>query len=493
MNRQEAKAIIIGSGVAGLASAIRLACKGFRVQVFERNSYPGGKLSYFEQNGFKFDAGPSLFTQPWLIDELFALAGKRPEDYFTYSKAEETCRYFFANGKQLIANADPQKFAHDSERILGEPAKNITNYLANAKRIYDDTAELFLNHSLHKLESFKGRKLLKALRGARPAYLLQSMNKHHQKQFETAEIRQLFNRYATYNGSNPYTAPAMLSVIPHLEMNEGTYYPKGGMISITNALYQLACDLGVSFQFDCAVEKIIVANNRANGVVANGNRFEADVVVSNSDVYFVQRNLLGNPKAADKILKQERSSSAFIFYWGIKKCYKALGLHNIFFTADYQQEFNAIFKEKALFDDPTVYINITSKMEAEMAPSGGENWFVMINVPADSGQQWDEWGEQLRATVVKKISKVLGDDISMQIATEAILHPSLIETKTASYTGSLYGTSSNSRLAAFLRHANFSGTIANLYFTGGSVHPGGGIPLCLRSAAIVSNMIADLN
>ncbi len=486
-------AVVIGSGVAGMAAAIRLACMHYDVQVFEKNEYPGGKLSFFEQDGYKFDAGPSLFTQPDLVEELFTLAGKNIADYFSYLRSTETCRYFFANGKRLTANEQPEAFAQDAQTILGEPAENITNYLGRAKDLYQHTGEMFLNNSLHKASTYLGRPLLKALRGARPAYLLQSLDQYNGHAFETTEIRQLFNRYATYNGSNPYAAPGMLSVIPHLEMNEGTYYPMGGMISITNALYKLATDLGVQFHFKSAVQKITVEKGKAIGITVNDTAIPADLVVSNSDVYYVQRNLLGDEQAAAKIIKQERSSSAFIFYWGISKSFPALGLHNIFFTADYQREFENIFRHKTLSDDPTVYINITAKLEEGMAPEGCENWFVMINVPAHTGQDWQADTAVLKQRVVTKLSKVLGEDIGALIQTEAVLDPSLIEARTASYTGSLYGTSSNSRMAAFLRHPNFSSTISNLYFTGGSVHPGGGIPLCLRSAKIVADLVAKQN
>jgi phytoene dehydrogenase-like protein len=213
--------------------------------------------------------------------------------------------------------------------------------------------------------------------------------------------------------------------------------------------------------------------------------------VSNADAYFTYKNLLNNHRKSQKILKQERSSSAIIFYWGIKKEFPLLHLHNIFFSIDYKKEFDCIFNKQQLYTDPTVYINITSKMEVGQAPEGKENWFVMVNAPANSGQDWDLLKEQLRSIVIKKLSRLLGEDIETLIETEHTLDPLMIESQTASYMGSLYGTSSNSKLAAFLRHPNFTGAIKGLYFCGGSVHPGGGIPLCLKSAKIVSELVAD--
>jgi len=482
--------IIIGSGVAGLATAIRLAVAGLQVAVYEKNAYPGGKLSYFEHEGFCFDAGPSLFTQPWLIDELFTLAGKNPAEYFRYNRASETCRYFFPNGKRLVADASVQAFAQSAEKTLGEPAENVVKYLQQSSVLYHKTAALFLNKSLHKAGTYRGKDLVNAMLGAKPRYLLQTLDSYNNSAFRTPEMQQLFNRYATYNGSNPYAAPAMMSVIPHLEMNEGTYYPEGGMISITNALYQLALSLGVQFYFNNQVEEILLSQNVVKGVSVNGKAVLADRVVYNGDAYFAYKHLLHDDKSAAKILKQERSSSAFIFYWGINRTFPELGLHNIFFSSDYRAEFANIFKAKQVDGDPTVYVNITAKMESGQAPPDQENWFVMINVPSGTDRDWQQVKTDLRAVVIQKISSMLGVSIGDCIVTEAVLTPLDIEQKTMGYGGSLYGTSSNSRMAAFVRHPNFSSHITNLNFAGGSVHPGGGIPLCLRSAKIVAELIA---
>jgi len=199
--------------------------------------------------------------------------------------------------------------------------------------------------------------------------------------------------------------------------------------------------------------------------------------------------LLNDDTKAKKILRQERSSSAIVFYWGISKIFDQLGLHNILFSRQYDNEFKHLFKTNSLYRDPTVYINITSKMEPAHAPAGNENWFVMINTPANTGQDWQALQREARKNVIDKINRILETDIEPLIRTESALNPVMIESQTASYMGSLYGTSSNSKMAAFARHPNFSNSIKGLYFVGGSVHPGGGIPLCLNSAKIMSNMI----
>ncbi len=488
---QASKAIIIGSGVAGMAIAIRLALKGYNVKVFEKNNFPGGKLSAFKKDGYLFDAGPSLFTQPQNIEELFALAGVPIGKYFSYQGVPIANKYFYENGKQVNAYTDSKLFAQEMKDQLGEDPQTILNYLKRAEILYKNIGVLFLDHSLHLRKTWFQKNIGKALAAFKFPYLFQSLHQYNKNKFASPEAVQLFNRFATYNGSSPYKTPAMLSLIPHLEQNEGTFYPNGGMISITNALYKLAKDKGVEFYFDAPVQQIVEKNGSVKGVVVNNQTIEATIVVSNSDVYYTYKNLLQNPDKAKQVLKQERSSSAVIFYWGIKKEFKQLELHNIFFSKDYKNEFDCIFNTGQLTSDPTVYINITSKMDPAQAPEGKENWFVMVNAPANTGQNWNEMKDVLRKNVIHKLSRMLGESLEDFIETEHTLDPIMIQEQTASYMGSLYGTSSNSKLAAFFRHANFTDSIKGLYFCGGSVHPGGGIPLCLKSAKIVSELVTD--
>ncbi len=491
---QASKAIIIGSGVGGLAVAIRLALKGYEVKVFEKNIYPGGKLSAFEKGGYRFDAGPSLFTQPQNMVELFELAGEPVEHYFNFQSVDIANKYFYENGKRVNAYTNAAKFGQEMQNELGEDPQNVINYLKQSEKLFENIGALFLGHSLHKRKTWMQKSLVKALSALKFQYLFQSLNQYNNSSFSTPEAVQLFNRFATYNGSSPYKTPAMLSLIPHLEQNQGTFYPKGGMVSITNALYKLAMDKGVQFYFDSPVQRIIHHEGKVRGAVVNNENLVADIIVSNSDVYYTYKNLLRNAGRAGKIIKQERSSSAIVFYWGIKKEFNELQLHNIFFSKDYEREFDCIFNKGKLNEDPTVYINITSKMEKSQSPAGKENWFVMVNAPADTGQNWNDMKQLLRKNVLSKLSRMLGEDVEALIETEHSMDPIAIQEQTASYKGSLYGTSSNSKLAAFFRHPNFTDTIKGLYFCGGSVHPGGGIPLCLKSAKIVSELVtADSN
>ncbi|MEP6682931.1 MAG: 1-hydroxycarotenoid 3,4-desaturase CrtD [Parafilimonas sp.] len=485
------KAFIVGSGVAGLACAIRLAVNGFAVTVFEKNSYAGGKLNVLNQDGFSFDTGPSLFVQPQNIEELFNIADEDIHEYLRYKKLDITCKYFYEDGIVINAYSNPEKFAKELEEKVNEPSQNTISYLQESGKIYKNIGSIFLNHSLQK-KLFRHHGFLKALSTARPGYIFSTLHKTNTKKFRSPHVVQLFNRFATYSGSNPYKAPGMLKLIPHLEINEGSFYPEGGMFSISKALYNLAIKKGVTFNFNSAVQRIIESDNKAKGIVINDENIFADVIISNVDVYFTYLQLLNNEYAAKQVLKQERSSSALVFYWGIKKEFPQLELHNIFFSKNYEAEFKSIFLSKKSYDDPTIYINITSKMEPGMhAPAGKENWFVMVNVPGDLSTSDESVISQYKKNIIAKLNRILQTDIEPLIETENVLHPKLIEEQTSSFAGALYGTSSNSRSAAFLRHPNFSKDIHRLYFTGGSVHPGGGIPLCLKSAQITSDIIVN--
>ena len=484
------KAIITGSGIGGIATSIRLQIMGYQVQVFEKNDYPGGKLTQYQMKGYRFDAGPSLFTLPTLVDELFQLAGKKPEEHFQYQKLDIITKYFYPDGTVINAWQDPLKFAEEMEAKTEEDKDKILEWLAKSRDLYGITHHVFLERSLHRLDTyFRWPTLLSALK-IHKLDAFRTMATANRQQFADSRTSQLFDRYATYNGSNPYEAPATLNIIPHLEHNIGAYFPEKGMHEITMSLVKLAKELGVGFFFGQAVEKILVDKGKATGIQVNGQTHEAKIVVSNADVVPTYRYLLSDQPAPEKVLNQPRSSSALIFYWGIDREFPELDLHNIFFSADYKKEFSKMWEEKTIDDDPTVYLYISCKRNPEDAPPGGENWFTMINVPSDQGQVWDHLIEEARKNIIKKLSKMLGCEIEKHIVSQHILEPRTIASLTSSHQGALYGNSSNNRFAAFQRHPNFHPKIEGLYFCGGSVHPGGGIPLCLLSAKIIADLIA---
>lgn len=491
MNKSKT-AIVIGAGVAGLAVSIRLAHKGYQVTTFDANAYPGGKLCEIRQDGYRWDAGPSLFTLPEYVKELFTLTGRDSADYITYVKLDPLAHYFWPDGTQLIAPATPEAMASAVQQATGEPSTHVRAHLNKAAQIDSITHFTFLQNSLHKFGTYFNRHTVSAITQLGRIDAFRTMHQANAARFTDPRIVQLFNRYATYNGSDPYRAPATLNVIPHLEFNQGAYFPTGGMIAITNGLFQLAKDVGVTFRLGEPVDRVWVKNKRAVGIRTGKGDVSSDIVVSNADVSLTYRKLMPDQPAPERLLAQEKSTSGLIFYWGVQKAFPKLALHNVFFSADYKLEFDTLFIDKRIPRDPTIYLNITSKYKPDDAPAGCENWFVMINTPPDDGtggMPWQEMIAEARRRILGKLGSRLGTAIGPLIQTEAILAPQDIEARTSSLGGSLYGNASNSIMAAFLRHANFSRRIKGLYFCGGSVHPGGGIPLCLLSAKITAGLL----
>lgn len=409
---------------------------------------------------------------------------------FKYLEKDTICNYFWEDGTRFSAKADTEHFVKEAAKAFEEPEDNISAYLKKNKRKYDLTASLFLEKSLHKASTYLSWDTLKAILNIGGLDVMTSLNDVNTTQFKSRKLAQLFNRYATYNGSSPYKTPGIMSMIPHLEMHYGTFFPKGGMHRISQSLYELAQSVEIEFHLNEGVGEITIENQKATGVITTQGEYTADLVVSNMDVFPSYKKLLPKVKHPKKVLQQERSSSALIFYWGISSVFPELDLHNIFFSDAYEQEFHSIFEEKDLMADPTIYINITSKEQNGEAPDGHENWFVMINAPGNYGQDWEALKIKAKKHIITKLNRILDISLEDLITTEHILDPVGIETNTSSYRGALYGAASNDRFAAFLRHPNFSQKIKDLYFCGGSVHPGGGIPLCLLSAKIVGDLVA---
>ena len=480
------QAIIIGSGIGGMATAIRLARQGISVAIYESSGKAGGKISEKTFGGFRFDSGPSLLTLPALVLELLD-----DDLQFPIRELEIISRYFYEDGTRLTAYSDVHKLAGEISAKFQIPEVRVTRYLQKAATVYDLTADLFIFGSFHQLKNLLKFKTLKTLLNFRKLQAFSSLHAFNQSELGEKRLVQLFDRYATYNGSNPYKTPATLSVISHLEHNLGAFIPQEDMIIVTESLMQQALRLGVTFHFNEPVLKVDVKNGMVQGVWVDQGFIQSDIVVSDVDIHRFYSSLLPDQRRLEKITKEERSSSALIFYWGMKGIFPELDIHNIFFSAHYKEEFDYLFINKDVFDDPTVYIYISSKYRKEDAPKGSENWFVMINAPADVGQNWEEMVERSRRSILKKLERVLGKTLSDCIVNEEVVSPPEIARQTGSVNGSIYGSSSNSRYASFNRHANFRRDIGGLYFVGGTVHPGGGIPLCLSSASIVEGLVKE--
>lgn len=481
---------IVGAGIGGLAAAALLAKAGHRVTVFEQAAHAGGKAASLQLGAYRFDTGPSLFTLPEVFRAFFARLGLELDDFLEPIPLAPLCACEFADGTRLDSYSDRARFAAALEAAGVARAAELEAYLEKSARLWNWAGELFLTRSLHEPSTYASRKGLKAILNAARLSPFASLHDANARAFSDPRAAQLFDRYATYNGSSPFRTPATMRIIPHVEYAYGGYALKGGIVALPRALERAARGMGAEFRFGGRVERIAAEGGRCRGVAAGDGFFPCDVVVSNADVLSTYRALLREPQAreARRYERLEPSSSGLVFLWGVARRFLRLRAHNLFFAGDYRAEFDAVFNRLDLPADPTVYVNITSKITPEDAPADGENWFVLLNAPRNAGQDWGALAARARAAVLKRLSRSLGCDIGALIRAEKVIAPPDIERDTGSTFGSLYGIASHSPVSAFLRHPNRSRRIRGLYFAGGSAHPGGGMPLALLSGILAADL-----
>jgi phytoene dehydrogenase-like protein len=512
---------IIGAGIGGLSTAIRLATAGQRVTLYEKNPQVGGKMGQIEADGFRWDIGPSVITMRHVFEELFASAGRRLEDYLTLEPVDPLTRYFYPNGTILDAKADPEQMAAQIRQIAPQDVDGYKKYLRYAAQIHRITGPVFIYGRPPTWRSF--------LRVPFPDWFkidgLRTMQKAIESHVQSQELRQLLGRFATYVGGSPYLAPATLNVIAHVELSGGVWYPRGGIYAIAQAMARLAEELGVTIHTSCGVKEIGVANGRfSHLILENGQIVRGTAVISNLDVTTTRRHLLKNfnaktqrrrgfgswltklisLKIAASSEKQinnlplainhsplESSCSGFILLLGVNKQFPELAHHNILFSPDYPAEFKAIFKQGQPPNHPTIYIAITSKTDPQHAPEGGENWFVLVNAPPlDERYDWHANQQAYRDLVLQKIAD-FGFDVRDHIVTEQVLTPHDLAEGSGAWRGALYGASPNSPWAAFKRPHNRSRQIQGLYYVGGTTHPGGGVPMVTLSGKVAAELVLE--
>lgn len=483
---------VIGGGIGGLSAAIRLANKGYKVDLYEKNKTLGGKANVINAEGFRFDTGPSLVTMPFVIEELFESCGEKMQDYLLFKELDLLCRYFYPDGTVLNAYHDKEKFFDEIESKTKDKRETLVKFYNYCSDIYKYTSDTFLFNDNISLKYLFTKSSILALLNLHKIDLLRTMNGAVSSFFKDEKLIQLFNRYATYNGSNPYKIPATFNIITHVENSIGGGYLQGGMYELIKALQKLAVKKGVSVFLNSDVKRITLENKKVKSINVNNIEYDYDIIVSNSDVLNTYENLLQDTSlpVAKKYKKLEPSTSAVVFYWGVKKITDKPDIHNIIFASDYKKEFEYLFDKKICSDDLTIYIYISSKLSKGDAREGHENWFVMVNAPCVDGQNWDEEIKKIKSNIIRSINKTFEIDLEKNIVFERIMTPKDMKEKTSSTKGSIYGISSNDKMAAFFRQINKSKEIKGLYFCGGSAHPGGGIPLVILSGKKAADLIS---
>lgn len=481
--------VVIGAGIGGLSAAIRLAAAGRRVVVLEQGAHVGGKMSQIEQAGFRWDTGPSVITMRPVFEELFAAAGRRLDDYLTLEPVDPLTRYFFPDGTRIDATRDLARMASQIAALDERDVEGYLDFLEYAARLHRITGPAFIYNQPPTLRTFLG---------VPPADMLRvdpwlTMDQAIRRRVRSPQLRQLLGRFATYVGASPFQAPATLSVIAHVELTGGVWYPRGGVYQIAAALARLATELGVEIHTQTPVAQIVVQGGRATGVVtAEGRTLRAHAVIANVDVTTVYTHLLPAglaPVRLAALQQQETSCSGFVLLLGVEGEHPHLAHHNIFFNRDYRREFADIFRRGVPPDAPTVYVAITSKRDRAHAPAGCENWFVLVNAPPlGAAFDWATQGAAYRAVVLDTLARY-GLDIRRQIRAEATLTPADLHRLTGAWRGALYGISSNQALNAFRRPHNRCPDVRGLYFAGGTAHPGGGVPMVTLSGKIAAEMV----
>ncbi|KGE73699.1 phytoene desaturase family protein [Spirochaeta lutea] len=483
---------VIGGGLGGLSAALSLAASEHQVTIFEAESEFGGKAGNLEAAGYRFDTGPSLLTLPHVFDRLFNLTGVSREDYFSILPLDPITNYWFSDGTRYKSRPVPY-FTDSLVDVFDVAKEEAERYLRYSRKIYDLTHEIFLESSLQQGKTFVSQAALRAYPQILSIDPLRSMHRANRDFFRDPRVVQFLDRFATYNGSNPYRAPATLNNIIWVEHGLGGWAVLGGIYQIVKAMLRRARELGIHLVSSCKIIDIRTdSHRRVRGLVDCQNTVhDFDAVVSDVDVSTLYHTILKNDlhKEYRRYQSLPSSSSGVVFFWGVNRDFPDLGLHNIFFSENYELEFQQIHSEGILPHDPTIYVNITSKVNPEDAPQGSENWFVLVNAPPHGTQNWNSEVNELRTRVLRKLSKTLGTTLSPHIEYESVLSPQDIMERTGSWRGALYGISSNSLSSAFMRHGNVSKQYRGLYLTGGSVHPGGGMPLVVLSGMIAAQQL----
>jgi phytoene desaturase len=472
-------AVVVGGGVGGIVSAIRLAVAGRSVALYERNEHLGGKLAVRERDGFTFDIGPSLLTLPSVFDEVFRLAGTSLEAEVQLVRLDPSFRYFWPDASTVTFRDEPVATAEALDAFSPGSGAEYLAYLRRARSIWQTSERTFFAGAMGSPVS-----LLRRMRSPRDFARIDARRRLASRAasaFGDERMRQWLGRYSTYSGSDPSLAPATLGCIAAVEADFGAWYVRGGLGALRDALVRVAERCGVATHTGREVTEVTATRRRVTGVSVGDEHVDASMVFVNADAEHLYRDLLKHDRRLRDVQKTERSTSGIAVLVAAEGRTPMIAHHNVWFSRNYAREFDDIRNGK-IPRDPTIYGCVSSVTDSTQAPDGCENWFLLINVPADDREVGSEVGEWL----LDKLASV-GPDLRGRTRWMEVIGPRDIAQRYRSPGGAIYGTSSNGRNAAF-RRPSTRGPRRGLYLVGGSTHPGGGLPLVTMSARIATQL-----
>ena len=493
-----AKISVVGAGIGGMSAAARLAKQGHQVTVFENSDQSGGKCRTEWFGDYAFDTGPSLLTLPAVFRDLFLKTGKRIEHVLDISPVDPAFNYNFADGSKVtFPNLSNPKTYLEIEKSFGISAsQSWRQIIERSEKMWEASRDSFIESELTSIwPLLLRRNLINQINQISPFTSLRSLS---EKLNLDPHLKMIIDRYATYTGSDPRSAPAVLLTIAFVESTFGAWHIKGGIGQLSVALEQRCRDLGVDFQFKSLVTKILVERNKVEGVVlSDGKIIKSDLVVSNSDAEYTFNSLIGNEVSSArgerrKLKSATKSLAGFSLLLGLdngKSKPVDVKHHNVYFPENYDLEFDQIFTQKVPVTDPTIYL-CAPKDSSMVKGADKEAWFVLVNAPRhepESGWDWKDGGQEYAQKIISKMDD-LGLNVTNRLDFMEYRTPADLENYAMAPGGSIYGTSSNSPVSAFLRARNRS-KVKGLFCVGGSAHPGGGLPLVGISAEIVAKAI----
>lgn len=486
------KIIVIGSGFGGLAVAARLAVRGHQVQLIEKRDKLGGRAYVYEQNGFKFDGGPTVITAPWLFDEIWELAGRKREDYFKLVQLDPFYRIFDHNGRYLDYNGNHEFILSQIEKFNPPDKEGYTRFMATTKEIFDKGMGLIDQPFLHASDMLRVAPDLIRLQSYRSVYGYVS------KYIDDDFLRRCFTFHPLLIGGNPLDAASLYVLIHYLEREWGIHYAMGGTGAIVESFGRLLAELGVEVCTNTEVQEILIENRRAVGVrLGDGAVLKADAVVSNADVAWTYLNLI--PKQyrrtnSDRWVKSKKySMSLFVIYFGTKRRYAGegnLAHHNIILSERYKGLLREIFANVDLPPDFSLYLHMPSMTDPSMAPPGGETFYVLSPVPhLEANIDWTQQARPYRNAIMRFLEENYLPDLQANIVAEHYIDPLHFQNVLNSYQGSAFSVQPTLLQSAWFRPHNRSEDFDNLYFVGAGTHPGAGLPGVLSSAKIVDGLL----